>query len=75
MTANSPYDKLTVVEAIDSDDEDRVRVYGSIKDSAPLQGAKLRDVSVDKDEEESTEIPLQDFQVKIDCHRCYKLKV
>ncbi|XP_071093473.1 transmembrane protein 134-like [Haliotis cracherodii] len=63
MTASSPYDKLNVGEIADSDDEDKVRLYGSTRDSAPLQGAKIRDLEENK-EEEGTEIPLQHFQFR-----------
>ncbi|XP_046555044.1 uncharacterized protein LOC124264331 [Haliotis rubra] len=63
MTASSPYDKLNVGEAADSDDEDKVRVYGATRVSAPLQGAKIRDLDEENKEEEGTEIPLQHFQI------------
>ncbi|KAJ8312891.1 hypothetical protein KUTeg_010264 [Tegillarca granosa] len=50
---------FSIDDAFNSDEDDKIRLYGATRDTAPFKGAKVREAKVST----SSEIPLQEYSV------------
>lgn len=52
---------FSIDDAFNSDEDDKIRLYGATRDTAPFKGAKIREAKMST----SSEIPLQEYSVLI----------